>query len=48
MIARNLGAELIELPIEAAMRAYGETLGDAWSGAGWPPRTSRHGSGAIS
>ena len=33
-IARNLGAELIELPIEAAMRAYGETLGDAWSGAG--------------
>jgi NAD+ synthase (glutamine-hydrolysing) len=34
MIARNLGAELIELPIEAAMRAYGETLGDAWSGAG--------------
>ena len=33
-IARNLGTELIELPIEAAMRAYGEILGQHWSGAG--------------
>ena len=33
-IARNLGAELIELPIEAAMQAYGEILGDNWSSAG--------------
>ncbi len=33
-IAANLGAELIELPIEAAMDAYGEILADAWSGAG--------------
>ena len=33
-IARNLGAELIELPIEAAMQAYGEILGDNWSNAG--------------
>jgi NAD+ synthase (glutamine-hydrolysing) len=33
-IARNLGAELIELPIAAAMDAYGETLDGAWSGSG--------------
>jgi NAD+ synthase (glutamine-hydrolysing) len=33
-IARNLGAELIELPIAAAMDAYGRTLGDHWSGGG--------------
>jgi NAD+ synthase (glutamine-hydrolysing) len=33
-IARNLGAELIELPIAAAMDAYDRTLGDAWSGKG--------------
>ena len=33
-IARNLGAELIELPIAPAMQAYGEVLGDAWSGTG--------------
>ena len=30
-IATNLGAELIELPIEAAMDAYEETLGEHWS-----------------
>jgi len=28
-IARNLGAELIEIPIEPAMRAYGQMLADA-------------------
>jgi NAD+ synthetase len=33
-IAANLGAELIELPIGAAMRSYDETLGEHWSGAG--------------
>ncbi|MGH2987866.1 MAG: NAD+ synthase [Solirubrobacterales bacterium] len=33
-IAANLGAELIELPIAAAMDAYGTTLGEQWSGAG--------------
>lgn len=33
-IADNLGAELIELPIAAAMDAYGTTLGEQWSGAG--------------
>jgi NAD+ synthase (glutamine-hydrolysing) len=33
-IATNLGAELIELPIEAAVRAYHGTLGDSWSGEG--------------
>jgi NAD+ synthase (glutamine-hydrolysing) len=33
-IARNLGAELLELPIEPAMDAYSAILGDAWSGAG--------------
>jgi NAD+ synthase (glutamine-hydrolysing) len=33
-IAANLGAELVELPIEAAMDVYGEILGDAWTGAG--------------
>ena len=33
-IARNLGAELLELPIAGAMDAYGEILGDAWSGDG--------------
>ena len=33
-IARNLRTELIELPIEAAMQAYGEILGDNWSNAG--------------
>jgi NAD+ synthase (glutamine-hydrolysing) len=33
-IARNLGAELIELPIEPAMDAYHGTLGDHWSGDG--------------
>ncbi len=35
-IARNLGAELIELPIAPAMRAYDEILGDRWSGGGLP------------
>ena len=33
-IARNLRAELIELPIGAAMEAYDRTLGDDWSGEG--------------
>ncbi len=33
-IATNLGAELIELPIEAAMDAYGAVLGEHWSGDG--------------
>ncbi len=33
-IATSLGAELIELPIEAAMRAYDETLAGNWSGEG--------------
>jgi NAD+ synthase (glutamine-hydrolysing) len=33
-IAANLGAELIELPIAAAMDAYGATLGEQWSGRG--------------
>jgi len=33
-IANNLGAELIELPIERAMSAYGEILGSNWSGDG--------------
>ena len=33
-IARNVGAELIELPIEPAMDAYHATLGDHWSGDG--------------
>jgi NAD+ synthetase len=33
-IAGSLGAELIELPIEAAMGAYDEVLGDHWSGDG--------------
>ena len=33
-IATNLGAELIELPIETAMDAYGALLGEHWSGAG--------------
>ena len=35
-IARNLGAELIELPIEGAMGAYDGILGDHWSGDGLP------------
>ncbi len=33
-IAENLGAELIELPIGPAMDAYGETLGNQWTGEG--------------
>jgi NAD+ synthase (glutamine-hydrolysing) len=33
-IATNLGAELIEMPIELAMDAYGAVLGERWSGAG--------------
>jgi NAD+ synthase (glutamine-hydrolysing) len=33
-IVRNVGAELIELPIEPAMDAYHATLGDHWSGDG--------------
>jgi NAD+ synthase (glutamine-hydrolysing) len=33
-IATNLGAELIELPIEAAMDAYGTVLGEHWSATG--------------
>ncbi|MCD6015497.1 MAG: synthetase [Solirubrobacterales bacterium] len=33
-IAENLGAELIELPIGPAMDAYGETLGNQWTGKG--------------
>jgi NAD+ synthase (glutamine-hydrolysing) len=33
-IAANLGAALIELPIGAAMDAYGATLGGQWSGSG--------------
>ncbi|MDX6582137.1 MAG: hypothetical protein QOI10_1321 [Solirubrobacterales bacterium] len=33
-IATALGAELIELPIAAAMDAYGEILDGSWSGAG--------------
>jgi NAD+ synthase (glutamine-hydrolysing) len=33
-IGRSLGAETIELPIEAAMGAYGEILGGQWSAAG--------------
>jgi NAD+ synthase (glutamine-hydrolysing) len=33
-IARNLGAELIELQIAEAMDAYGAILGDSWSGDG--------------
>ena len=33
-IAANLGAELVELPIEAAMQAYDSVLGDHWSGDG--------------
>ncbi len=33
-IATNLGAELIELPIAAAMAAYDETLAENWSGEG--------------
>ena len=33
-IAANLGAELIELPIAAAMDAYDETLDGQWSGEG--------------
>ena len=33
-IAANLGAELIELPIAEAVRAYHDTLGSAWSGEG--------------
>ena len=33
-IATNLDAELIEIPIETAMDAYGALLGEHWSGAG--------------
>jgi NAD+ synthase (glutamine-hydrolysing) len=33
-IATNIGAELIELPIDAAIRAYHETLDGRWSGEG--------------
>ena len=33
-LATNLGAELIELPIGAAMEAYDSLLGEQWSGAG--------------
>jgi NAD+ synthase (glutamine-hydrolysing) len=33
-IARHLGADLIELPIAAAMDAYDAVLGDHWSGDG--------------
>jgi NAD+ synthase (glutamine-hydrolysing) len=33
-IAANLGAEMIELPIDAAARAYHETLEGRWSGEG--------------
>ncbi len=33
-IAANLGAECLELQIEAAMDAYAEILGDRWSGEG--------------
>jgi NAD+ synthase (glutamine-hydrolysing) len=33
-LAINLGAELIELPIGAAMEAYDSLLGEQWSGAG--------------
>lgn len=33
-IARNLGAKLIELPIEPAMAAYDGILGEHWSGGG--------------
>ncbi len=33
-IARNLGAELIELPIGAAMTAYDAALGEHWSATG--------------
>ena len=33
-IARNLGAELIELPIGEAMGAYDASLGEHWSGTG--------------
>jgi NAD+ synthase (glutamine-hydrolysing) len=33
-IAANLGAEMIELPIDAAVRAYHETLEGRWSGEG--------------
>ncbi len=33
-IAANLGAECLELPIGAAMDAYGEILAGSWSGAG--------------
>jgi NAD+ synthase (glutamine-hydrolysing) len=35
-IATNLGTELIELQIAAAMKAYDEVLGDHWSGTGLP------------
>jgi NAD+ synthase (glutamine-hydrolysing) len=35
-IAANLGAELIELPIEPAMDAYHSVLGEHWSGDGLP------------
>jgi NAD+ synthase (glutamine-hydrolysing) len=33
-IATNLGAERLELPIEPAMDAYAEILGERWSGEG--------------
>ena len=46
-IARNLGAELIELPIATAMAAYDQTSPDTGAPPGWRPRTSRRGSAAT-
>jgi NAD+ synthetase len=49
-IAANLGVDLIEIPIEQAMNAYGDLLsGPFASGESTSrPRTSRRGSGATS
>ena len=48
-IVRNLGADLVEIPIEAAMGAYDAALDGQVEAAppASPPRTSRPGSGAI-
>ena len=50
-IARAVGAELVEIPIEGAMHAYEELLATSGDGAGrgrsWRRRTSRRESGAT-
>ena len=46
-IATNLGAELIELPIAAAMDAYDESSASTGPATAWRPRTSRPGSAAT-